>query len=398
MSRRNAFTLAAAAIGLAACTEQNAIGPHNDHVRLTPAALTTSGAVVWADQITGQTGPGSSYSLNVPANWNGKLVVYVHGFVDVAQPVQLPSIAALRDAIGEAGYAVAFSSFSENGFDFKDGLQRTHQLRGLFTSRFGNPAQTMVMGHSLGGLITLALAEKFPDQYNAALPMCGIVGGTRRELQYMGDVRALFDFFYPGVLPGDATTMPLITNLAAQILIPAQTAIVGNPTGAFVIAGIDQTPLPGVTPTEIITSMLTVLGFHARGLDDLTGRAHGSTPYGNAGVTYTSTPYSAFMPAVNSGIGRFTITPQAAQWTDQNYEPSGNLAIPVLTLHTSRDPVAPIFNETILAAKVASAGSSANLLQRTVSRYGHCTFAPSEIVTALSDLAGWVQTGIKPAS
>jgi len=104
------------------------------------------------------------------------------------------------------------------------------------------------------------------------------------------------------------------------------------------------------------------------------------------------------MPAVNSGIGRFTLTPQAAQWTDQNYEPSGNLAIPVLTLHTSRDPVAPIFNETILAATVANAGFSANLLQRTVSRYGHCTLAPSEIMTALSDLAGWVQTGIKPAS
>ena len=396
MLRRHAFALAAATMALAACSDRNPVSPNRAPAtpRVTPSPL---GTVTWAEQVTGETGPGSTYSLNVPVNWNGKLVVYVHGFVDAALPVALPSIGALRDAIGDAGYAVAYSSFSENGYDFKDGLQRTHQLRGLFASRFGNPRQTLVMGHSLGGLITLALAERFPGQYNGALPMCGVVGGTRREIQYIGDVRVLFDYFYPGVLPGDVGTMPPITNLNTQILLPAQAAIIANPTGAFVIANITQTPVPGITPTETITSILTALGFHARGLVDLTDRSQGRAPYGNDTVTYTSVPFNSMMDALNAGVERFTLASNAAQWLEHNYEPSGALSIPVLTLHTTRDPVVPFFHETIFGIKAAQSGSSASLLQRSVSRYGHCAFALPEMVAALGDLAGWVDSGIKPA-
>ena len=386
----------AATIVFGAC-DKDPVSPVASGAMRVPAAA-PRGAVSWTDQVIGETGPGSTYSLNMPSNWNGTLVVYVHGFVDAALPVTLPNINALRDALGEAGYAVAFSSFSENGFDFKDGLQRTHQLSGLFASRFGKPTKTIVMGHSLGGLITLALAEKYPTQYQGALPMCGVVGGTRRELQYMGDVRNLFDYYYPGVLPGNAILLPPITNLNAQILGPAQTAIIGNPGPAFIIASIEQTPLPGINANEIITSLLTAVGFHARGLDDLIDRAQGRAPYGNDLVTYTSISFSALMPGLNAGVARFTLADNASQWLEHNYEPSGNLAIPVMTLHTTRDPVVPFFHEGMLADKASTSGSSANLLQRSVNRYGHCTFQLSEMTTALNDLAGWINTGIKPAN
>jgi pimeloyl-ACP methyl ester carboxylesterase len=383
-----------AVVVLGACADEPA-GPGPAAKRaVTPAP---AGSLAWAEQYQGETGPGSSYSLHVPANWNGKLVVYVHGFVDAALPVTLPSIDALRDAIGAQGYAVAYSSFSENGFAFKDGLQRTHQLRGLFVARFGQPTQTLVMGHSLGGLITLALAERYPSQYNGALPMCGVVGGTRRELQYIGDVRALFDYFYPNVLPGDAAELPPITNLPAQILGPAQAAIIANPTGAFVLAGITQTPVPGITSTEVVTSVLTALGFHARGLDDLTDRAQGKTPYGNTDEVYASIPFAGLMGAVNAGVERFDLAANANAWLRHNYEPSGDLSIPVITLHTTRDPVVPFFHEGLLAAQVAQRGATANLMQRSFSRYGHCTFAIPEMLTALNDLATWVDTGVKPA-
>lgn len=394
---RRALTIVVAMAVVAACSDRNPVYPGGATAvhRPTPDAL---GAVTWAEQVTGETGPGSTYSLNVPTNWNGKLVVYVHGFVDVALPVTLPSIGGLRDAIGAAGYAIAYSSFSENGYNFRDGLQRTHQLRGLFVSKIGLPTQTLVMGHSLGGIITLALAERFPGQYDGALPMCGVVGGTRREIQYIGDVRALFDYFYPGVLPGNAVSLPIITDLNQQIIIPARNAILANPTGAFVMAGVAQTPIPGITPTETIRSVLTALGFHARGLADLTDRAQGRAPFGNEGVTYASAVYGAFMPALNAGVDRFTLAPNASQWLVQNYEPSGALSIPVLTLHTTRDPVVPAFHETILGTRAATAGSSGNLLQRSVDRYGHCTFTGAEMLTALGDLASWVDTGVKPTN
>jgi len=164
------------------------------------------------------------------------------------------------------------------------------------------------------------------------------------------------------------------------------------------MAGVAQTPIPGITPTETITSVLTALGFHARGLADLTDRAQGRAPFGNEGVTYASALYGAFMPALNAGVHRFTLAPNASQWLVQNYEPSGALSIPVLTLHTTRDPVVPAFHETILGTLAATAGSSGNLLQRSVDRYGHCTFTGAEMLTALGDLASWVDTGVKPAN
>lgn len=394
MTRRHTFLATAVMLAVAACSEGEPVAPVRT---LSPRTLPNApSAAIWAEQVTGETGPGSIYSLNKPVNWNGKLVVYVHGFVDAALPVALPGIDGLRDAFGAAGFAVAYSSFSENGYDFKDGLQRTHQLRGRFASNFGQPSRTLVIGHSLGGLITLALAEKYPSQYDGALPMCGVVGGTRRELQYIGDVRVLFDYFYPGVLPGNVASMPPITDLNGQIIGPAQAAIVGNPTGAFVLANV--LGVPGNNPNETITSILTALGFHARGLEDLTDRAQGRTPYGNVGVTYASVPFNGLMAALNAGVGRYTLAQNASQWLSHNTEPSGQLSIPVITLHTLRDPVVPFFHETLLAAKAVSTGSTGNLLQRSVDRYGHCSFTPTEMLTALGDLATWVETGIKPTS
>ncbi len=39
----------------------------------------------------GAIGPGSSYEIDVPATWNGDLVIYAHGIVQASLPVVLPS-------------------------------------------------------------------------------------------------------------------------------------------------------------------------------------------------------------------------------------------------------------------------------------------------------------------
>ena len=62
----------------------------------------------------------------------------------------------LRTRWTNLGYAVVYPSFSENGYSFKNAVQRTHQLRGLFASAFGKPDRTYLAGHSLDGLAVLA--------------------------------------------------------------------------------------------------------------------------------------------------------------------------------------------------------------------------------------------------
>jgi len=85
------------------------------------------------------------------------------------------------------GFAVAFTSFSENGFAVKDGAQRTYQLLGIFTSKFGPPAQVFVAGASLGGLITIKLVEEHPGTFVGALPVCAVAGGTKLHFDYYGN-------------------------------------------------------------------------------------------------------------------------------------------------------------------------------------------------------------------
>src|SRR5688500_1313407 len=216
VTMRNVVSLSLLAAGLMAtvsCTDQSPVGP-TPNVLHRSASVTEPASGTWARIVEGEIGPGSLYALYVPREWNGEIVYYAHG---VRPPVPYAPISladqdnffAVRDALGAAGYAFAYSSFSENGLAVKDGAQRTHQLRGILNSQLPEkPTRSYLAGYSLGALVALELAEKYPNQYDGVLAMCGMVGGTQRELQYVGDVRALFDAYYPGVLPGNVTSVP----------------------------------------------------------------------------------------------------------------------------------------------------------------------------------------------
>jgi pimeloyl-ACP methyl ester carboxylesterase len=353
---------------------------------------------VWASQFVGETGPGSTYALFVPHDWNGDLVVYAHGYVMPQLPVGLPDIATLRDAFGANHYAVAYSSYSENGFDLKDGSQRTHQLRGLFTAQFGRPDHTYIIGHSLGGAITMYLAEKYPQHYAGALPMCGFVGGSKAEVNYIGNVRILFNVFYPGVLAGTTADVPpaLQWNTATQNAIVA--AITANPTGAAVISQVNQTAVPIASAGELGPSIINALAFQIFGTNDLTARTHGHVPFDNATTVYTSPnpTLASALALVNATAERYSSPPDAANYLEKYFEPTGDLQIPTLTLHTTRDPVVPVWHEPIYAAKALAAGTSANLVQRSINRFGHCTFTGAETMQAFADLVAWVEHGVRP--
>jgi pimeloyl-ACP methyl ester carboxylesterase len=333
----------------------------------------------------------------MPESWNGEVIYYAHGFNDATDPIALPykeNIGAAFDALGAKGYAIAASSFSENGFAVKDGVQRTHQLRGLFTSRFGKAEKSYLMGHSLGGAIVVELAERYPNQYDGALAMCGMVGGSQMQIDYLGNVRAAFDAIYPNVLRGDAVNIP--DDLTrAEVEAKAMQAMIANPLGAIALTRLLPTPIdapPGNVPAAI-GGVIAALGFHIRGAEDVVAHTHGHNPFDNSATQYTGGfgPYDATFFANN--IDRFEATPDARNYLSHWFEPSGNLQIPLLTLHTMWDPAVPTSHERKLAAVVAAAGRSELLRQRTgtlANAFNHCGFSTAEIVSSFDQLAAWV--------
>jgi pimeloyl-ACP methyl ester carboxylesterase len=226
---------------------------------LTLASFVGSGTPVWADEvIDGEIGPGSLYRIVRPTNWNGMLVLYAHGTVPTDQPVAItPDTLMIMDLLSGQGFAVAASSYSENGWVVKDGAQRTHQLLGIFTSKFGRPSRVYIAGGSMGGLITIKLIETYPGQFAGALLACTPGGGLRANLHYGVAVWALFDLFYPGVLPEIDFDDPQVIDVTSQIILPAIAAMTTDPTGALAIASIDQSPVPVAHVPERFEANLT---------------------------------------------------------------------------------------------------------------------------------------------
>lgn len=103
--------------------------------------------------------------------------------------------------------------------------------------------------------------------------------------------------------------------------------------------------------------------------------------------------------AFNAAVQRLTAGPQARHSNGMSNVPptTGDLRIPMLTLHTLGDLYVPFHMEQEYARRVASKGWAHNLVQRATRDFGHCAFTGPELVTAFGDLVKWVETGVKPA-
>ena len=370
---------------------------------------------------------GAQYALFLPYNWNGDLVVYAHGFIDPAAPVALPDAAPvdvapwvveLRERLLQARYAVAYSSYSENGWAVNDGAQRTRELRPLFSYYFHTPDRTYIIGRSLGALTTLLLVEKYSTESSSslslnlgllslglsgsstrvldgALALCGPLGGGRKQTDYVAHTRVIFDFFYPGVIPGDVLHVPPLDYSSNGPLVQAIVgSILANPQAAVALASVDQVELPWTSFPELITSIVRVLGYNVLGTNDLLARTGGASPFENRSITYTG--LGAYDGVVNAGVGRFAGDWRAFNYLKAFYQPTGKLPIRVLTLHTTLDPDVPFAHEQTLAEIVNAAGASSKLVRQHYNRYGHCNFTPAEAADAFFRLVNWVERGVKP--
>jgi pimeloyl-ACP methyl ester carboxylesterase len=373
---------------------------------LTPAASSAQ------SHFEGEIGPGSSYEIDVPVAWNGGLVLYAHGLVQSDQPLlppsQLPEYPTLRTALLSSGFALAASSFSSNGWALADAVRRTHQLSGIFNSKVAAPRRTFLMGASMGALVAIKLAETQARQYDGALALCGPVGGALAQLQYVGDGRVLFDAYFRDVLPGTpffvppgtAFLSPLDWGGPSQLFLQVVAALAGHTD--LLLRWADAANLPYNDMAELADSALFFIGFLLRYTNDFIERVNGKLPYDNSTATYVvngsgDAVLDAFRTGkLNSEVERFEADPAAVNYYERNYTPSGRIGIPVVTLHTTRDPAIPFSHEAMFGAAVAGAGRSHLLTQVPIDRWGHCTFTPDEVQTALGSLVQWVETGAKP--
>lgn len=376
----------------------------------------------------GWTADGAEFVMYRPLRWNGFLVLYAHGYVAPDAPVGLPDPLpppqlAFRDALVCRGYASAASSYAANGFAVEEGVRDTHLLNALFRSAFDPPEHTMVMGESLGALVTLALAEQYPDVYDGALPMCGIVGGAVPQLGYVGNVALVFRTLYPEVLgpvvdPTDLFDLSRVEGLSVdEIDARIAEAVRADPTGMATMRDMVITlrhpfdpmsrcvapmPLiqgpPGASLEQEIEALLGPLDYYLVGIEDALTRASG-LPFDTSEVTYGSARSAELDYRVELRLPTVQADPAALRYFASHYQPTGMLRVPAITLHNQFDPDAPLMHEAMYRGLVASAGADGQLRSVTLEgSFGHCVFGLDDVTDAIDALSRWIETGVPPAA
>ena len=129
--------------------------------------------------LPGTLSDGATFLIEKPANWNGTLFLYSHGYVvpGAANPAEDVGDPATGAFLLASGYALAGSSYASTGWAVKDALVDQIEVLDIFDNTFGHPRRTIAWGHSLGGMITAGLIQRNPRRFDAALPMCGVLSG-----------------------------------------------------------------------------------------------------------------------------------------------------------------------------------------------------------------------------
>ncbi len=116
----------------------------------------------------------------------------------------------------------------------------------------------------------------------------------------------------------------------------------------------------------------------------------GGNPYSNQGRWYRGSTNDRLL---NRSVLRFSADPAALEAVEA-YQTSGQLTIPLVTLHTTGDEIIPYWHETLYEAKVQPSGEG-RLTHFVADRYGHCEFTTRDIVTSFGTLVQQV-TGREP--
>ena len=325
----------------------------------------------------------------LPPNWNGQLVVYAHGYVPIQEALALPIDELTVDGqflpafLLAQGYAFATSSYSKNGYAVEQAGHDLNTLVHYFNTVAPHAAdKVLIAGGSEGGLITTMLVEQYPHIYAGGLALCGPVGGMPYQTQYLGDFRAVFDYFFPGVFPFGVADVPADAFLAwHDTYVPAITrAVASDPSATAQLFHVTHAAQDLTNPMSVITTSVTVLFYSIWGTGDLIATA-GGMPFDNRSRRYAGSDDDT---ALNAEVERIASSPRARNYIRAFYEPTGNLRRPLVTLHTSLDPAVPFRHELLYTARTLLAGHLANLTVLPVQRYGHCNFTIEETLGAFA--------------
>jgi pimeloyl-ACP methyl ester carboxylesterase len=264
----------------------------------------------------------------------------------------------------------------------------------------------------MGGLITAESIEKYPDIYNAGIPMCGVMAGATEFFDYLLDVGLAYDvaFGWPpnwGTVEDVRDKVDIWTHVlpvtTPQTLDPAN---IGQNEFVRLVSDLQ---FPGYylqLEEGYGFLVLSAVMVHARA--DIEQRT-GGNPSQNIDQVYSlSADELAYL--MNLGVdaqslldsmnARTTITAdvKSRKYLQRYADLTGRINKPMLTLHTMYDPVTPEEMVSAYAEQVSAMGNEAYLTRVYTSGEGHCSFTPQQLLRAFQGMEIWLDTGYAPGA
>jgi putative CocE/NonD family hydrolase len=374
-----------------------------------------------AQSFHGQLPSGAAWLAQVPEKWNGTLLLFSHGYSPIAREPELAP-PSLQEPLLARGYALAASAYSGTGWALEEAVPDQLAVLDAFAMRFGKPRRTIAWGASMGGLVSVALAEKYPQRIDAALPSCGSIAGS---LAMMNE--ALDGAFAFKVLLAADSEIRLVrvdddlingarveSVLASAVKTPAgrarlalASAVAQLPawSGAY-----ESPPAAGDIERQVDEAAKTF----ARGVFlprvDQERRAGGVFSW-NTNVDYraqlAASGRAAWVKqlyvkahldleqdlAALERAPRIVADAAAVDYMRSNYVPSGEVQVPVLSYHTVGDGLTVPAQQAAYRNLAQSQGSGDKVELAWVGRAGHCNFSPPEQLAALQTLELRLDTG-----
>ena len=146
---------------------------------------------------------------------------------------------------------------------------------------------------------TLAV-ERHADVFDGALAGCGPIGDLGAQLNYIGDFRVVFDYLFPGVIPGTAVDVPeSLRSRWDEIYVPAIViALAANFDAALELIRITGAPVAGNDLRSVAETTVGILWYDVFGIADAQARL-GGQPFDNSTRVYTGSSNDA---ALNAGV------------------------------------------------------------------------------------------------
>jgi hypothetical protein len=389
---------------------------------------------------SGTTSDGGQWIADVPAQWNGTLLLYSHGFgPPMAQDAPDPNTKA---ALLADGYAMAGSSYDPNGswWALRSALSDQFQTLSAVEAALPQaPTHVIAVGTSMGGLISSLEAEHPQGGLQAALTTCGIVAGGVNLNNYQLDGEYAMSQLlarsqniklvrFSGPADGLATGKQL-----DRVAMQAQNTAAGRARLALAMGLMNvstwapgrQMPAPGDYARQerqqyqvqfgktgplkkgAIQTTMDFVEFGRPWIDMASGGSATWTKGVNFAVLLAESPYASEVTSLyqqaglNLGADLQNLTnhanikadPGAVKSLEETSVPTGRLQVPELDMHTISDQLVPVQQENYYWHTVTFAGRGDLLRQAFVQRQLHCNFNPSELVAGVEAVQQRVETG-----